>query len=80
MMMAGSPVAVAAVPDTISSQTVSTIHKAKAYSPIQINFLSAADILPIVGQVEAGDRKAYEHIEHLGVAEATKIRDMMWEY
>ena len=52
MMMAGSPVAVAAVPDTISSQTVSTIHKAKAYSPMQINFLSATDILPIVGQVE----------------------------
>lgn len=80
MMMAGSPVAVAAVPDTISSQTVSTIHKAKAYSPMQLNFLKPADILPIVGQVEAGDRKAYEHIEHLGIAEATKIRDMMWEY
>ena len=48
MMMAGSLVAVAAVPDTISSQTVSTIHKAKAYSPMQINFLKPGEILPIL--------------------------------
>ncbi len=47
---------------------------------MQLNFLSATDILPIVGQVKSGDKKAYEHIEHLGIAEATKIRDMMWEY
>ena len=78
MMMAGSPVAVAAVPDTISSQTVSTIHKAKAYSPMQINFLKPADILPIVGQVKSGD--GYAPIEHLGIAECTKIRNMMRAY
>jgi hypothetical protein len=36
--------------------------------------------LPIIGQVEAGDKKVYEHIEHLRVAEATRIRDMMREY
>ena len=62
------------------NSNISTINKVRSYSPMQLNFLSATDILPIVGQVEAGDKKAYEHIEHLGVAEATKIRDMMREY
>ena len=47
---------------------------------MQLNFLKPADILPIVGQVKSGDKKAYEHIEHLGIAEATKIRDMMRAY
>jgi hypothetical protein len=38
------------------------------------------EILPIVGQIETGDNKCYNHIEHLRVAEATKIIDMMWKY
>lgn len=51
--------ATAAVPDTTSVQTatvakesknsdISTINKARNYAPMQIHFLSAADILPIV--------------------------------
>lgn len=50
------------------------------YQSISIKNLKPADILPIVGQVEIWDKKCYEHIEHLRVAEATKIRDMMWKY
>jgi hypothetical protein len=50
------------------------------YSAVAITNLKPVDILPIVGQVEAGDKKAYDHIEHLRLAEATRIRDMMWEY
>ena len=74
------PIDDADVMDYILKPNISTINKVRSYSPMQLNFLSATDILPIVGQVEAGDKKAYEHIEHLGVAEATKIRDMMREY
>ena len=50
------------------------------YSAVAITNLKPVDILPIVGQVEVGDKKAYDHIEHLRLAEATRIRDMMWEY
>ena len=59
---------------------ISTINKVQEYSPMQISYLTPADILPIVWQIEAWDKKAYEHIEHLRIAEATKVRDMMWEY
>jgi hypothetical protein len=47
---------------------------------MEITNIKPADILPIIGQVEAWDKKCYEHIEHLRVAEATRIRDMMWKY
>lgn len=50
------------------------------YKSISITNLKPVDILPIVGQVEGGDKNAYNHIEHLRVAEATRIRDMMWKY
>lgn len=47
---------------------------------IEINNIRPVDILPIIWQVEAWDKNVYEHIEHLRVAEATRIRDMMWKY
>lgn len=58
------------------SKTISPLE----YKSITINNLKPADILPIVGQIDRWDPKAYEHIEHLRIAEATKIRDMMWQY
>ena len=48
--------------------------------PIEITHLNPVDILPIIWQVEAWDKNVYEHIEHLRIAEATRIRDMMWKY
>ena len=53
---------------------------AQTYQPVEISNIKPVDILPIIGQVEAGDKQVYEHIEHLRVAEATRIRDMMWQY
>ena len=50
------------------------------YGKIAITNLKPVEILPIIGQVEVGDTKVYDHIEHLRLAEATRIRDMMWEY
>ena len=54
--------------------------KGMEYGKIAIADLKPADILPVVGQVENGDIQCYDHIEHLRLAEATRIRDMMWEY
>ena len=53
---------------------------AQDYQPLEIINVKPVDILPIIGQVESGDKKAYDHIEHLRIAEATRIRDMMWNY
>ena len=53
---------------------------AQNYNLIEITNIKPQDILPIIWQIEAGDKKAYEHIEHLRIAEATRIRDMMREY
>ena len=50
------------------------------YKSIEIRNIKPKEILPIVWQVNSGDKKVYEHIEHLRIAEATRIRDMMWEY
>ena len=57
----------------------STIN-ALGHNVIEINNINPVDILPIIWQIEAWDKKAYEHIEHLRIAEATRIRDMMREY
>ena len=54
--------------------------KGMEYEKIAFTDLKPVDILPVVGQVEAGDKQCYDHIEHLRLAEATRIRDMMWEY
>ena len=53
---------------------------AQDYQPLEIINVKPVDILPIIWQIESGDKKAYEHIEHLRIAEATRIRDMMWQY
>ena len=50
------------------------------YKTIEIKNIKPVDILPIIWQVEVGDKQVYEHIEHLRIAEATRIRDMMREY
>jgi hypothetical protein len=54
--------------------------KALEYHAIDINNIKPVDILPIIGQIETGDKNVYSYIENLRVAESTKIRDMMWEY
>ncbi len=58
---------------------VVSVSYAQNYKSIEITNIRPVDILPIIWQVEAGDKQVYEHIEHLRVAEATRIRDMMWE-
>ena len=50
------------------------------FDSMVIDDIKPVDILPIIGQVETGDKQVYSHIEHLRVAEATRIRDMMWKY
>ena len=50
------------------------------YGKIAITDLRPVEILPVIGQVTIGDKQVYDHIEHLKLAEATRIRDMMWEY
>ena len=54
--------------------------KGMEYGKIAITDIRPVDILPIIGQVVVGDKQVYNHIEHLRLAEATRIRDMMWEY
>ena len=53
---------------------------ALAYNKMTVTDIKPVDILPIIGQIEAGDKNCYSYIEHLRVAEATRLRDMMWEY
>lgn len=50
------------------------------FDSMVIDDIEPVDILPIIGQVETGDKQVYSHIAHLRVAEATRIRDMMWKY
>lgn len=50
------------------------------YKTMEIRNIQPVDILPIIWQIELGDKQAYEHIEHLRIAEATRIRDMMRKY
>ena len=54
--------------------------KGMEYGKVAITDVRPVDILPVIGQVTNGDGQAYYHIEHLRLAEATRIRDMMWEY
>ena len=48
------------------------------YNAVPVTDLKPEEILPFLGQIETGD--SYDHIEHLRVAEASRIIDMMWEY
>ena len=54
--------------------------KGMEYGEFAITDLKPVDILPFIGQVTNGDIQGYDHIEHLRIAEATRIRDMMWNY
>ena len=54
--------------------------KGVEYAAVAITDLKPVEILPVIGQVTVGDKDVYNHIEHLRLAEATRIRDMMWEY
>ena len=48
------------------------------YQSINITNIKPVDILPIIWQVESWD--GYSPIEHLRIAETSRIRDMMWKY
>lgn len=50
------------------------------YKSIEVKNTKPEEILPIVWQVELWDKECYKHIEHLRLAESTRIRDMMWKY
>ena len=50
------------------------------YKALSVTHVKPVDVLPVIGQTEVGDKKWYNHIEHLRIAEATRIRDMMWKY
>ena len=50
------------------------------YQSLSITDLTPADIVPIIGEVNYGDRNVYSYIEHLRAAEAVRVVDMMWEY
>ncbi len=60
----------------VENQTVKGIQ----YQAMKITDLKPVEILPIIGQIEGGDKNAYSHIEQLKIAEVTRIRDIMWEY
>ena len=54
--------------------------KGVQYQSLSITNLAPADIVPIIGEVNYGDRNVYSYIEHLRAAEAVRVVDMMWEY
>ena len=64
----------------IVTERVNKNIQALEYQAMEINNIRPVDILPIIWQVEAWDKNVYSHIEHLRIAEATRIRDMMWKY
>ena len=66
--------------NTAEIKSDNLIIKAIEYKSVEIKDLQPKEILPIVWQINSWDKKAYEHIEHLRIAEGTRIRDMMWKY
>ena len=50
------------------------------FKSMEINNLRRQDIIPVYWQVEIWDKNAYNHIEHIRIAECTVARDMMWKY
>ena len=65
---------------TIEVKAENLAVKPLVYDKLTVIDLKPVDIMPIIGQVETGAKDVYSYIEHLRVAEATKIIDMMWEY
>ena len=68
------------VTDDFDNSATAEIMLAVRRTPLEVVNLAPTDILPVVGKIEKGDVHEYEHIDHLRIAEATRIRDMMWEY
>ena len=64
----------------IVTEKVNKNIQALEYQAMEINNIRPVDILPIIWQVQSWDKQVYDHIEHLRIAEATRIRDMMWKY
>lgn len=54
--------------------------KALEYKSPEIRNIQPKEILPIVWNINKWDKKIYEYIEHLRIAECTRIRDMMRKY
>ena len=77
-MTAGSATITASL-DGYKAECTVTV-KGLDYQAVSITDLKPVEILPVIGQVTEGDKEVYNHIEHLRLAEATRIRDMMWEY
>ncbi len=77
-LAAGSATITASL-DGYNAECVVTV-KGLGYQAVSITDLKPVDILPVIGQVTNGDKEVYNHIEHLRLAEATRIIDMMWEY
>ncbi len=50
------------------------------YQSVSISSIKPEEILPIIGQVDFGDKQVYSHIEHLRIAEAARAIDMMGKY
>ena len=65
---------------TINVSSNNLTIKPMAFNKLTVTDIKPVDLLPVVGQVESGDKEVYDHIDHLRVAEATRIRDMMWQY
>ena len=63
-----------------STKEISITKEVIEYQGVNINNIKPVEILPIIWQVQEWDKECYSHIEHLRIAEATRIRDMMWKY
>lgn len=77
--LAAGSTTITATLDGYTAECAVTV-KGLAYQSISITDLKPVDILPAVGQVTDGDTHVYDHIEHLRITEAMRIRGMMWEY
>ena len=54
--------------------------KGLEYQSISINSIKSEEILPVIWQVNWWDKHVYDHIEHLRIAEAARVIDMMGKY
>ena len=54
--------------------------KALEYKSPEIRYIPPKEILPVIWNINVWDKKAYEHIDHLKIAESTLMRDMMRKY
>ena len=66
--------------NTIEIRVDNLTIKGIEYQSISINSIKPEEILPIIGQVDFGDKQVYDHIEHLRIAEAARVIDMKGKY